>query len=212
MNKIDYSVYLVTDRDILAGRDLCQAVEESIKGGATVIQLREKNIDDDEFLKIAKDLQKVTKKYNIPLIINDNIKIAKEIDAEGVHIGQSDATLSNARKFLGKDKIIGVSVSSIEEAREAVAGGADYLGIGAVFYTGSKKDINVPLGIDNLKKIVEEINIPSVAIGGIHLDNIEETMLTGVDGVAVISEILGNEDIEKATKTLAFFVNKVLKK
>lgn len=208
MNKIDYSVYLVTDRDILAGRDLCKAVEESIKGGATVVQLREKNVSDEEFLEIAKNLQKITRKYNIPLIINDNVEIAKEIDAEGVHIGQSDDTLSHARKLLGEDKIIGVSVCSIEETRKALEGGADYLGIGAVFYTGSKKDINKPLGIENLKKIVDIIDIPSVAIGGIHLDNIEDTMSTGVDGVAVISEILGKEDIKKATEVLASFVKK----
>lgn len=206
MNKIDYSLYLVTDRDILGERDLCKAVEDSIKGGATIVQLREKFIDDDKFLQIAKEVQKITKKYNVPLIINDNIKIAKEIDAEGVHIGQSDDSLEKAREVLGKNKIIGVSVGSIEEALKAQAGGADYLGIGTIFYTGSKKDINEPLGIENLKNIVDAIKIPSVAIGGIHLDNIKDVMKTGVDGVAVISEILGKEDIENASKTLLSFI------
>lgn len=206
MNKIDYSLYLVTDRDILGKRDLYKAVEESIKGGATVVQLREKFIDDDKFLEIARELQKVTKKYNIPLIINDNVNIAKIIDAEGVHIGQSDETLEEARKILGKDKIIGVSVGSLEEAEKAEKGGADYLGIGAVFFTGSKKDINKPLGLENLKKIAESVKIPTVAIGGIHLDNVKEVMASGVDGVAVISEILGKEDIENASRTLLSFI------
>lgn len=206
MNKIDYSLYLVTDRDILGKRNLYKAVEESIKGGATVVQLREKFIDDDKFLEIARELQKVTKKYNIPLIINDNVNIAKIIDAEGVHIGQSDETLEEARKILGKDKIIGVSVGSLEEAEKAEKGGADYLGIGAVFFTGSKKDINKPLGLENLKKIAESVKIPTVAIGGIHLDNVKEVMASGVDGVAVISEILGKEDIENASRTLLSFI------
>lgn len=206
MNNIDYSLYLVTDRDILGERDLCKAVEDSIKGGTTIVQLREKFIDDNKFLEIAKEVQKITKKYNIPLIINDNVKIAKEIDAEGVHIGQSDESLEEARKELGENKIIGVSVGSIEEALKAQAGGADYLGIGTIFYTGSKKDINEPLGIENLKNIVESIKIPCVAIGGIHLNNIKEVMETGVNGVAVISEILGKEDIEKASKTLLSFI------
>lgn len=206
MNKIDYGVYLVTDRDILGERDLCKAVEESIKGGATIVQLREKFINDDKFLEIAKELQKVTKKYNIPLIINDNVKIAKAIDAEGVHIGQSDESLEEARKELGADKIIGVSVGSIEEAQKAEAGGADYLGIGTVFFTGSKKDINKPLGLENLEKIAHSVKIPSVAIGGIHLDNVKDVMKTGVNGVAVISEILGKEDVRKATEILASFI------
>lgn len=206
MNKIDYSLYLVTDRDILGGRDLCKAVEDSIKGGATIVQLREKFIDDNEFLEIAKELQKVTKKYNIPLIINDNVKIAKIIDAEGVHIGQSDESLEEARRELGKNKIIGVSVGSVEEALKAEKGGADYLGIGTVFFTGSKKDINEPLGLKNLEKIAHSVKIPSVAIGGIHLDNVKDVMKTGVNGVAVISEILGKEDIESASKILLSFI------
>ena len=168
--------------------------------------MREKFVSDEKFLEIAKEVQKVTKKYNIPLIINDNVKIAKEIDAEGVHIGQSDESLEEARKILGKNKIIGVSVGSVEEALKAERGGADYLGIGTVFYTGSKKDINEPLGLENLKIIADSIKIPSVAIGGIHLNNVKEVMKTGVCGVAVISEILGKEDIEKASKTLLSFI------
>lgn len=211
MNKnIDYSVYLVTDRDILNGRDLYKAVEDSILGGTTVVQLREKYISNEEFLEIAQNLKKITDKYNIPLIINDNIEVAKLVDATGVHIGQKDEELKKAREILGPNKIIGVSVGNIEEALKAQKDGADYLGIGAIFYTGSKKDINEPLGLEKLKDIVERINIPNVAIGGIHLDNIISVMKTGTDGVAVISEILGKENIKEATENLKKYVNSSL--
>jgi len=208
MNKkdIDYSMYLVTDRDILSGRDLNKAVEESILGGTTIVQLREKHISDEEFLKIARELKKITDKYNIPFIINDNIEIAKLVDATGVHIGQSDNDLKYARKVLGQDKIIGVSVGDIEEARLAEEGGADYVGIGTIFFTTTKDDINKPLEIIGLKKIVDYINIPNVAIGGIHLNNIKEVMKTGTDGVAIISEILGKKDIKKASEVLLSYI------
>lgn len=205
MNKIDYSVYLVTDRDILQSRDLCEAVEESILGGATVVQLREKYISFEEFVKLGKKLHKITQKYNIPLIINDNVDVAIEVGAEGVHVGQGDEELSKVRAKIG-DKIIGVSVENVEEALIAQEGGADYLGIGSIFYTGSKKDINIPIGLEGLKKIVESVNIPNVAIGGIHLDNVREVMKTKTDGVAVISEILGKEDIKEATAILKNYV------
>lgn len=208
MNKkdIDYSMYLVTDRDILSGRDLNKAVEESILGGTTIVQLREKHISDEEFLKIARELKKITDKYNIPFIINDNIEIAKLVDATGVHIGQSDNDLKYARKILGQDKIIGVSVGNIKEARLAEEGGADYVGIGTIFFTTTKDDINKPLEIIGLKKIVDYINIPNVAIGGIHLNNIKEVMKTGTDGVAIISEILGKKDIKKASEVLLSYI------
>lgn len=205
MNKIDYSVYLVTDREILKGRDLCEAVEESILGGATVVQLREKNISYEEFVQLAKNLHRITQKYNVPLIINDNVDVALEIGAEGVHIGQSDEELSKVREKVG-DMIIGVSVENVEEALSAQEGGADYLGIGSIFYTGSKKDINIPIGIEGLRKIVESVDIPNVAIGGIHLDNVREVMATKTNGVAVISEILGKENIREATEILKRYV------
>ncbi len=204
MNKknIDYSLYLVTDREILKGRDILEAIEESILGGTTVVQLREKNILKDDFLELAKAVKKVTDKYGIPLIINDNIEIAKAVDADGVHLGQSDEELTKAREILGEKKIIGISVGNVEEAKLAEENGADYLGIGAVFYTDSKKDINEPMGIEGLKKIVESVSIPNVAIGGIHLSNVKEVMETGTDGVAVISEILGKDNIREATINL----------
>lgn len=205
---IDYSMYLVTDRDILKGRDLNKAVEESILGGTTVVQLREKHINDEEFLKIAIELKKVTDKYKIPFIINDNVNVAKLVDADGVHIGQSDDNLAHAREVLGPNKIIGVSVGTIEEAIKAEKGGADYLGIGTIFFTATKDDINVPLELDGLSEIVRSIEIPNVAIGGIHLDNVEDVMRTGTDGVAIISEILGREDIRKASENLLTKIKK----
>ncbi|MFA6708219.1 MAG: thiamine phosphate synthase [Fusobacterium sp.] len=208
MNKkdIDYSLYLVTDRDILNGRDLNKAVEESILGGVTVVQLREKYISNEEFLKIAKELKKITDKYSIPFIINDNVEIAKLVDATGVHIGQKDDKLDHARKILGKDKVIGVSVGNLEEAKLAQKGGADYVGIGAIFFTATKSDINKPLEIEGLKKIVDGINIPNVAIGGIHLNNINQVINTGTNGVAIVSEILSKKDIKKASETLLSYI------
>lgn len=204
MNKknVDYSLYLVTDRRILKGRDILEAIEESILGGVTIIQLREKTASKDEFLKLAKEVKGITDKYSIPLIINDNVEIAKAIDADGVHLGQSDEELTRAREILGDRKIIGISVGNVEEAKLAEKNGADYLGIGAVFYTDSKKDINEPMGIAGLKRIVKSVNIPNVAIGGIHLSNVKEVMETGTDGIAVISEILGKENIREATVNL----------
>lgn len=204
MNKknVDYSLYLVTDRGILKGRDILEAIEESILGGVTIIQLREKTASKDEFLKLAKEVKGITDKYSIPLIINDNVEIAKAIDADGVHLGQSDEELTRAREILGDRKIIGISVGNVEEAKLAEKNGADYLGIGAVFYTDSKKDINEPMGIAGLKRIVKSVNIPNVAIGGIHLSNVKEVMETGTDGIAVISEILSKENIREATVNL----------
>ena len=204
MNKknVDSSLYLVTDRGILKGRDILEAIEESILGGVTIIQLREKTASKEEFLKLAKEVKGITDKYSIPLIINDNVEIAKAIDADGVHLGQSDEELTRAREILGDRKIIGISVGNVEEAKLAEKNGADYLGIGAVFYTDSKKDINEPMGIAGLKRIVKSVNIPNVAIGGIHLSNVKEVMETGTDGIAVISEILGKENIREATVNL----------
>ncbi|WP_294658297.1 thiamine phosphate synthase [uncultured Fusobacterium sp.] len=170
--------------------------------GVTIIQLREKTASKDEFLKLAKEVKGITDKYSIPLIINDNVEIAKAIDADGVHLGQSDEELTRAREILGDRKIIGISVGNVEEAKLAEKNGADYLGIGAVFYTDSKKDINEPMGIAGLKRIVKSVNIPNVAIGGIHLSNVKEVMETGTDGIAVISEILGKENIREATVNL----------
>lgn len=198
--QIDYSLYLVTNRETLGGKDLFEAVEEAIKGGVSIVQLREKELSDKEFLHVAKKMKKITDFYQVPLIINDNIKIAKEIDASGVHVGQDDERLEKAREILGKDKIIGVSVGNEFEAIKAQEGGADYVGIGTVFFTPTKKDIKKPIGLKHLETIANAITIPKVAIGGINLQNLKEVMHSGIDGVAVISAILASGDIQKISK------------
>lgn len=196
---VDYSLYLVTDRDILHGRDLVKSIEDSILGGTTLVQLREKDVSTREFYNIAVKVKELTHKYNIPLIINDRMDIALSVDAEGLHIGQSDMPLKIARKILGEDKIIGVSTSTVEEAVEAEKDGADYIGVGALFSTTTKKDAK-SVTLDELKNIKRSVNIPIVGIGGINMNNVESVMETGIDGVAIVSAILGQKDIKKVSK------------
>lgn len=201
-NDVNYGVYLVTDRDVLNGRSLNEAVEESIKGGAGIVQLREKNISSLEFYNIAKSLKKITEKYNVPLIINDRLDIAMAVNADGVHLGQEDLPCNLAREILGKDKIIGVSAHNLEEALKAEEDGADYIGCGAVFSTSTKKN-TVNVKIEEIKRIKSSIHINVVAIGGINAENIKKLEGTGIDGAAVVSGILGKKDIRKATEELS---------
>jgi len=208
---IDYSLYLITDRSFLNGRSIASCISEAIEGGVTLIQVREKNISTREFFKVAKEVKEVTNKYNVPLIINDRIDIALAIDADGVHLGQSDMPIEMARKILGKDKIIGISAGSLSEALEAEKNGADYLGIGTVFFTGTKKDIEEPIGLDGLKEIVNNIKIPSVAIGGINKNNCEEVMSSGVNGISLISAILANDNIENSSRDLINIIHNYIK-
>lgn len=198
-NSINYSLYLVTDRDVLKGRDLCKSVEEAILGGVTLVQLREKNISTLEFYNIAISLKKITDKYNIPLIINDRLDIALAVDAAGVHIGQSDIPGEIARKLLGKDKILGISASTLNEAIKAQMDGADYIGVGAIFQTSTKNDAD-SVSINDLKVIKEKVSIPVVAIGGINKENIKLLKDTNINGVAVVSAILGKENIKEEAK------------
>lgn len=200
-SNIDYKLYLVTDRNILKNTNICKAVEEAIKGGVTVVQIREKNIKTLEFYDVAKKIKKVTDKYNIPLIINDRIDIALAINSHGVHLGQDDMPCSVARKILGSDKIIGISASTLEEALKAEKDGADYIGVGAIFKTNTKKDAD-DVSIEQLKEIKNKVSIPVVAIGGIKSDNLTLLKETNIDGVAVISDILGKDDIYSSTKDL----------
>lgn len=200
-SNIDYKLYLVTDRNILKNTNICKAVEEAIKGGVTVVQIREKNIKTLEFYDVAKKIKKVTDKYNIPLIINDRIDIALAINSHGVHLGQDDMPCSVARKILGNDKIIGISASTLEEALKAEKDGADYIGVGAIFKTNTKKDAD-DVSIEQLKEIKNKVSIPVVAIGGIKSDNLTLLRGTNIDGVAVISDILGKDDIYNSAKNL----------
>lgn len=202
-SNINYKLYLVTDRGILKGRDIAEAVEAAIKGGVTLVQLREKDISTMDFYKVALKVKAVTCKYNIPLIINDRIDIALAIDAEGIHVGQSDMPCSITRKLVG-DKIVGVSAATIEEAIEAEKNGADYIGVGAVFPTSTKEDARA-VSIELLSKIKDTVSIPVVAIGGINSKNVDLLKPANIDGIAVISDILAKEDITLASKRLAIF-------
>lgn len=208
MNNVDYSVYLVTDRDLLKGRKLTEVIEEAILGGTSIVQLREKCASSLEFYEIAKEVKKITDKYNVPLIINDRIDIALAIDASGVHLGQSDIPCSIARKILPKGKIIGVSAHNLKEAEKALKDGADYLGCGAVFNTSTKKDVTT-LSYEGLKEITDNINIPVVAIGGINENNIMTLKGSGINGVAVVSSIIGKENVKGASEKLKELVKKL---
>lgn len=198
---INYRLYLVSDRDVLEGRDFIKSLEEAILGGVTAIQLREKNATSLEFYNLAVKVKELTTKYNIPLIINDRVDIALAVDAEGVHVGQSDLPAHIVRSILGEDKIIGVSTATLEEAQKAVEDGADYIGVGALFPTDTKTDAR-SVTLDQLKNIKENVNIPVVGIGGINEGNIEAVMATGIDGVAIVSAILGKENIKEAAQGL----------
>ncbi len=200
-NNIDYTLYLVTDRDVLKGRDLCEAIEQSIKGGVTLVQLREKDISSLDFYNLAVAVKKITDKYNVPLIINDRIDIALAVDAAGVHVGQSDIPANVARKIIGEYKILGISAATLEEAKLAEAEGADYLGIGAVFPTDTKKDAR-SVSIELLGEIKKSLTVPVVGIGGISQNNAELLKESKIDGIAVVSAILGKEDIEQAAKDM----------
>ena len=199
--KIDYSIYLVTDRDLMSTETLEEAVEEAIKGGCTLVQLREKDCSSLDFYNTAINLKRITDKYNVPLLINDRLDIALAVDAAGVHIGQSDLPCSVVRKIIGEDKIIGVSAGTLENAIKAENDGADYIGVGAMYETGTKKDVK-HTSMDELKKIRENISIPIVVIGGINKERITDFNGTDIDGLAIVSAIISQKDIYKATSEL----------
>ena len=205
-------LYAITDRGWLKeGETLESVVEDVLKSGATFLQLREKIQGHEEIVKTARNLQTLCKKYNVPFVVNDDIMAAKEIDADGVHIGQSDMEYTKAREILGPDKIIGVSAGNLAEAKEAERVGADYIGVGAVFHTDTKKDAT-SLTMAQLKEISEEVSIPVVAIGGISIDNALELKGTGVDGICVISAIFGSENPSEATKKLLDLSKQIISK
>lgn len=202
-SKKDLAVYAVTDRKWLKEEEtLAQQVEKAIQGGATIIQLREKHLCDDDFLAQAKAVKQVTDQYGIPLIINDNVDVAIAVDAAGVHVGQEDMGAGEVRRKLGPQKILGVSAQTVAHALAAQAAGADYLGVGAVFPTSSKDDA-VEVNKETLQAICEAVEIPAVAIGGITADNMMQLQGTGIVGVAVISAIFGQSDVKLAAQTLA---------
>lgn len=187
-------VYLVTDNGQLKGRDFFDVVEESLKGGVTLVQLREKNITSREFYEKALKLREITKKYNVPLIINDRVDIAMAVNADGFHVGQKDIPVSEVKRISGGKLIVGATANTVELAKEAEKQGADYIGSGAMFSTPTKDDAK-PMTKDMLKNIVNSVNIPVCAIGGINIDNVIELKNTGIAGVAVSSGIMGVENV-----------------
>lgn len=199
--KKDLLLYAVTDRSWLGEETLYEQVEKALKGGATFIQLREKELDEEHFLEEAIALKELCHKYHVPFVINDNVKIAKEMDADGVHVGQSDMEADDVRKILGEDKILGVSAQTVEQAVLAEKMGADYLGVGAVFSTSTKKDASA-ISKERVKAICEAVHIPVIAIGGITADNILTLKGSGICGIAVVSAIFAAKDIEDATGVL----------
>ena len=200
-DKKDLLLYAVTDRSWLGEQTLYEQVEEALKGGATFVQLREKELDDDTFLAEAIEIQELCKRYKVPFVINDNVEIARKMNADGVHVGQSDMEAGDVRALLGEDKILGVSAQTVEQALLAEARGADYLGVGAVFHTGSKADAD-DVSHETLREICKAVRIPVVAIGGIGKHNVLELSGSGICGIAVISAIFAAEDITSATAEL----------
>ena len=202
-------LYAVTDRHWLSGRSLVDVVRESLDGGVPFLQLREKELDDETFLKEAKELKALCREYDVPFVINDNVDIAIKMDADGVHVGQSDMEAGDVRAKLGPDKIIGVSAQTVEQAVLAQKRGADYLGVGAVFPTGSKDDAD-DVSFETLKAICEAVTIPVIAIGGITKQNTMELKGSGICGIAVISAIYAAKDIKGAAAELKEVTEKMI--
>lgn len=200
-SKIDYTLYLVTDRDLMTTDTLEEAVEQAISGGCRLVQLREKNASSLEFYKNALGIKAITDKYKVPLIINDRVDIAMAVDAAGVHVGQSDMPAAVVRKLLGEDKIVGVSANTVEAAVKAQQDGADYIGAGALYSTSTKNDARV-LERDVLIKIRNAVTIPIVGIGGINRSNAGNLTDTGIDGIAAVSAVIGEKNIKHAAEEL----------
>ncbi len=202
-------LYAVTDRHWLGSQSLAGQVEQALKGGVTCVQLREKNLDFDSFLKEAVELKQLCSAYHVPLLINDNIQIALQSGADGVHVGQKDMPVQQVRAILGKDKIIGVTAKTVEQALEAQANGADYLGSGAMFVTSTKTD-TYPIDYQIFKAICQATEIPVAAIGGITKENISQLAGLGMDGFALVSAIFSAQDIQQACRELKALSEQIL--
>lgn len=203
-------LYAVTDRAWVGEKCLSAQVHEALAGGATMIQLREKDLEEEAFLQEAMEIKSLTEQYQVPFIINDNVPFAIKCGADGVHVGQEDMGAGEARTLLGANKIVGVSVSTVDEAIRAEKEGADYVGVGAVFPTSTKLDANT-VSVEQLKDICSAVTLPVVAIGGITAENIDQLYGSGIQGVALVSAIFGADDIQKATRELANLVKPLQK-
>ncbi|MGO1369060.1 MAG: thiamine phosphate synthase [Senegalia sp. (in: firmicutes)] len=201
IDKKSMLLYVVTDRTWLGENSLVDQVEDTLKAGATFIQLREKDLPFEDFLKEAKEIKVITDRYKLPFVINDNVEVAIKCNADGVHVGQEDMNARNVRNLIGEDKILGVSASTVKEAKAAEENGADYIGVGAIVSTSTKEEAKV-VSMDTLKDICHAVSIPVVAIGGINEENVLKLKGSGVDGICVISAIFSKENIYDASKKL----------
>ena len=203
-------LYAVTDRAWVGKQSLYEQVESALKGGVTCVQLREKELNEEDFLNEAMEISALCKQYGVPFFINDNVEIAMKCQADGIHVGQEDMEAAKVRQRVGNDMIIGVSVHSVEEALEAVKNGADCLGVGAMFSTSTKTDVDV-LPKEILRDICAAVDIPVVAIGGINKNNMSKLSGTGVDGVALVSAIFAADDIENECRLLRSLSEEMVK-
>lgn len=210
--KFDLRLYLVTDRELALGRPLTDVVEKALKGGVTMVQLREKKATTRRFLQEVMDVKKILQPYNTPLIVNDRVDIALATDADGVHLGQSDMPWQMARKILGPEKIIGLSIESIKQLEEANSADIDYIGISPVFTTPTKKELEKGLGIPGTREIASQSRHPAVAIGGINIENVKDVMATGVDGISVVSAICSANDPEASARDLLERIDMIKKR
>ncbi|MGD9301280.1 MAG: thiamine phosphate synthase [Desulfobacterales bacterium] len=202
IGKIDYSLYLVTDRGLARGRATLDIVQAAVSGGVTCVQLREKDCPTLEFIEQAQTIKTFLNAHKVPLIINDRLDVALAVAADGVHLGQNDMPLAMARKMAGPSMLIGISAESVEDAVEAEKGGADYLGVSPIYATPTKSDTALPLGMEGLRKIKKRVKIPLVAIGGLNHLNAAEAIRNGADGVAVVSAIVAADDPGKSSMLL----------
>lgn len=209
LDKKYMQLYAVTDRAWTGNKTLYEQIKEALENGVTCVQLREKNLDEASFIEEAKKISVLCRQYNTPFIVNDNVNVAIASNADGIHIGQEDMGLKDVREIVGENMIIGISAHTVEEAKFAQENGADYIGIGAVFETSTKNDVDV-IPYEKVKSICDAVDIPKVAIGGINAENILKLKGSGIDGVAVVSAIFGAKDIGKATKELYNLVNKLI--
>ncbi|HID95165.1 MAG TPA: thiamine phosphate synthase [Candidatus Latescibacteria bacterium] len=212
MNKTPVKgLYLITDSKLTGGRPLTEIVEAAIKGGVKVVQYREKDLSEEDMIRESRRLLEVTKRYGVPLIINDHVKVAISIGADGVHLGQEDMSVEKARKMLKKDRLIGISTHSLDEALYACNRGADYIGVGPIYVDSNiksvKPDVKRPVGVELITRVKAAVPIPVIAIGGINRENISEVVGAGADGIAVIRAIFGAEDPYKAALELAQICN-----
>ena len=209
-DKNDLLLYAVTDRHWLDGRRLIDVVRESLDGGVTMVQLREKTLEEGKFLEEAKELQTLCRERGVPFLVNDNVEIAREMNADGVHVGQTDIPVPDVRALVGPDMIIGLSTHSPDQARAAAAAGADYIGVGPIFATRTKRNVCAPVTLDYLDWVAGNISLPFVAIGGITQENVAKLAGSGICGVAVISAIYAAKNIQQASADLKAATEKML--